>query len=308
MTLRRILFLTMMIGSFLTTAVANSDQVEGEGIQELLSRESNVELDDVQKAWEHADRHAGILNVSYAPDQITKLKLRPQMITTIVFPDWEDIGDVYLGDGVMFEAERTRSNVIVVRGLVAGVDTNLIAMGRISKKPYSFYLRTLPIHSKEIPDTTVFMKALAPLSHLVDKEEGQEGAPVSVSSGLSSSDLTRSQEIAKTVSLKESTTPDEADWLLDIPPKPEDFDFAYTMHGDKSIAPERVFNDGLFTYLDYGEGWHKKDMPIVFLVKDDIDQFVNSRVKGNVLILEQVGDLTLKSGEKITCIKQKRKG
>ena len=76
---------------------------------------------------------------------------------------------------------------------------------------------------------------------------------------------------------------------------------------DAEIAPERVFHDGVFTYLDFGDDADSVRRPVVHLIIDEIDTLVNTRSAGptnNVTVVEAVGDLTLRNGQKIVCIKR----
>ncbi len=70
------------------------------------------------------------------------------------------------------------------------------------------------------------------------------------------------------------------------------------MAGDKSIAPDRVYSDGVFTYFDYGNRWNESDLPAVYRVVDGVDTPVNTRTKGVLLIAESAGAFTLRNGQR----------
>lgn len=103
------------------------------------------------------------------------------------------------------------------------------------------------------------------------------------------------------------------DWLRDIPFDINKLRFdEYRMEkggakdSDK-IAPDRVFHDGVFTYLYYARG--RMDVvhrPVVHLVIDQVDNPVNTRTggpHGNIIVVEAVGDMTLRNGERVICLR-----
>lgn len=73
--------------------------------------------------------------------------------------------------------------------------------------------------------------------------------------------------------------------------------------GDSIIAPEYAYTDGRFTYLHFSAG--VTDRPAVFRIVDGVEGRVNTRVTGRhseVVIVEAIGDLVLRSGTRSVCI------
>jgi len=71
------------------------------------------------------------------------------------------------------------------------------------------------------------------------------------------------------------------------PMNPENFDFAYRMHGERSIMPLHVMNDGIRTYIEVPQGL--QDLPVVFVIGNDgSDTIANYRFRGHSFIVDGV--------------------
>lgn len=80
---------------------------------------------------------------------------------------------------------------------------------------------------------------------------------------------------------------------------PDSWNFAYTYSGSKALVPQRVFDDGRFTYFQWPE---RVDTPAVFSVgPDGAESLVNNTVRGRYFVVEQVAaQFALRSGREIT--------
>ena len=78
--------------------------------------------------------------------------------------------------------------------------------------------------------------------------------------------------------------------------------FNFSMSGERSIAPTRVYSDGYRTWLDYGDEIKHKKLPTIFAVIDGIDTPVNVQRIRNRLVVQGSGKFTLKNGDKYVCI------
>ena len=76
------------------------------------------------------------------------------------------------------------------------------------------------------------------------------------------------------------------------------------------IAPERVWRDDIFTYIDLGEkALNMTQLPIVTLIVERIEVPVGFRTKGpnnRLIIVEGIGDMVLRNGKRIVCLKMRR--
>lgn len=82
--------------------------------------------------------------------------------------------------------------------------------------------------------------------------------------------------------------------------KPDDWNFSYLLEGDKDSSPVNIFDDGNFTYLEFG----KKEVPAIFAVdKEKNESVVNYHRSGRYVVVENIyRQLTLRNGELTTCI------
>lgn len=250
----------------------------------------------IQNAWNNPGANKapnqetpGYNRIEYRPDRVIPLRLREAMNTTIRFPADEIIEDVYVSDPVSFEAIVPRSNVVMVRVIRPGADGNLVAMGK-SGNLYQFYVRGEGANTKVITDMSVDI--------MVAAARGGNGMPANMA-GLS-----------RTASASDLKV--EADWLRTIGFKPEnivhDLGIFVPEGHSAGVAPERVFRDGQFTYIDYGANADAlNEWPVASLVVQGVETPVNVRTagpNGRMLVVEGIGDIVLRNGLKIVCIKR----
>ncbi|MBA2771202.1 MAG: TrbG/VirB9 family P-type conjugative transfer protein [Sphingomonas sp.] len=86
-----------------------------------------------------------------------------------------------------------------------------------------------------------------------------------------------------------------------LPPPPRPLNFAYTLAGDHSLRPSRVWDDGLMTYFEFSP---EKPIPAIFAgVPRKSESLVNSVTRGRVVIVQQTsGIFTLRSGEQVATV------
>jgi len=197
-----------------------------------------------------------------------------------MLPTWERVTEFYVGDPVVFEVKKVKGNVFAVRSRNAGADSNLALLGA-SGNIYNFYVRSEAWNSSQVSDLTVYVDA----PHEEDAEGSHDG-PASAEAAM-------------------------PDYVRRLIKRPEEVRFdmkLYAQHpSDADIAPLRVFEDGLFTYFDYGERAETVTRPVVHQVVDGVDSAVNTRTvgpHGSMLVAEAVGDFTLRSGNRVVCVKR----
>lgn len=89
--------------------------------------------------------------------------------------------------------------------------------------------------------------------------------------------------------------------LPDVDQNPWKYNFSYTITGEDSLYPVKIFDDGEFTYFEF----HKNSkMPAIFSVDSNgFESIVNFRIVGEYLIVEEVsGKFTLRNGAEIVCV------
>lgn len=101
------------------------------------------------------------LNIIYKAGDTPKVRLRYAMTTTFIF-DGDIIAYVSLGDSSFFEVLAPKkegydlSNILIIKPLLIGVDTNLTVIGK-SGKIYTFYLFSTHFTNSRNPFLTVFI-------------------------------------------------------------------------------------------------------------------------------------------------------
>ena len=260
------------------------DQVESgqHGNYGELGRPESIPLGQIQEAWSTAESQAGVYNVNFEPNHIIRLKSRAYATTTIVLPEWEVIEDISIGDNELFLGEKKTKNIASLMPKGEGCDTTLTIIGNLGNV-YAFYVRAESVHSKNIPDVVVYVQGSPPKKRVF---------PV-----LNEKDPSLGESI-----LRDSSK----DYIKQVPFASENITFEFEMSAKDedsiSIAPQKVYSDGIWTWLDYGEAWDKVTLPAVYQIVDSVDTPVNTRVKDSKIIVHGTGPLTLKSGQKIVCI------
>lgn len=261
-----------------------------------------VNLGAVQKAFDDASNEAPVRRYQFSPYGMIKLQLREYMATTVILPKGEYITEYTLGDNVNFKfaALGTQtvnphlSHVFKVYGIDPGADTNLVVHGG-SGHVYSFYLRNDGTESKVIPFFVVYVDDPAfipPVSNQV--ASGEDCAECQEEKQMKAQGMPLSAEYLRALKL-----PSDADYNTR---------YVFTK-GDDTLAPLRVFDDGVWTYFMFADGNldHMTELPTIYRVIDGYDTPVNTRVEGGTVIAETRSEKwTLRSGDKYLCVRGKK--
>jgi type IV secretion system protein VirB9 len=80
------------------------------------------------------------------------------------------------------------------------------------------------------------------------------------------------------------------------------YNFNYQYTGDKTIAPSKVFDDGVFTYFQFNA--KNSEVPAIYSVDSEgFESLVNYRITENYLIVEKVApQYSLRNGGDIVCV------
>lgn len=302
----------------------SADDVRRQAEGDFPALDRAVPLGEIQDAWSRADTKPapgqeapGISRYVYAPTTVYKIDTRVFMVTTVVLPAWETVAQVHLGDNFAFQVGRVdnpRQNILKISSKHAGGDTNMVVIGG-SGRVYPFYIRSSGVKSRTPSDFVVYIEGRDPKA---DPPELPEEKAVGSTSSLTDSSSSAAGFLEKLASFAPASgapsdkTAGKDDWLREIPfdintLRFEEFRMAKGGASDSDkIAPDRVFHDGVFTFLYYGRD--RMDVvhrPVVHLVIDGVDNPVNTRTAGrhgNILVVEAVGNLTLRNGARVVCI------
>jgi len=239
-----------------------------------MNRKENLPLGAIQQAWNKADTTAGIYEILYNPHESIRIRVREHMSSVIIFPQWEEIIKIINGDVSILMVENIKSNIILIRPMqFVGVDSNITVLGA-SGNVYLFYLRVEGYNSKFIPDIGV--RVLVANRHQTNN--------------------------TKNYIKKYPKSQNTLDYIRKTPFDPSKLNFNYSMSGDESIAPRRVYGDGIRTWLDYDNQIEMTNLPVIFQVIDGKDIPVNYHREGSKIVVHAGGDLSLKNGSKLACI------
>ncbi len=294
----------------------NADQSQGNYAATNLNYLGGVgSLGMMQSAWKDPLQHMGegqtrpgYTKYYWTPDLVLPVRVREGMYTLINFPSWEVIENVYIGDGQSFNAEIQGPSSLLVypdSSQFVGVDTNMIVFGRSGNK-YVFYVQSETVNTDRITNAIIDIEVVKKRGGISDVMGGGAGGghlnANDYSADGSSEDATFTRNLQK------------EDWIEKIPVDPTKFRFDIEVYvpnpDDIIIAPERVWRDNIFTYIDLGDkALTAIQRPIVTLIVERSETPVGFRTAGpnnRLIIVEGMGDMVLRSGKRIVCLKLRR--
>ena len=288
----------------------------------------------LQKAWNDPLSHMGegqlkpgYSRYTWSPDVILPIRLREGMMTLINLPVWELIEKVHIGSPESFGGEIAAPNSLLLYAdpSYIGVDCNMIVFGRSGNR-YVFYLRSETYNTDKITQSVV--DVLVGPKYTPVSAGGQlgsyNGASVTMTTASANAfsstpawsgqgTLTPGGGQSPKIGLNTASTgPD--DWLQTIPVDPESFRFDIDMYLPDpravDIAPDNVWRDNIFTYIDLGpKALTMTQRPVVSMIVEDSEVPVGFRTRGpnsRVIVVEGIGDMVLRNGKKLICLKLRR--
>lgn len=295
----------------------NVDQTQGNYAATNLNYLGSGSIGMMQSAWKDPLQHMGegqsrpgYSKYYWTPELVLPVRLREGMYTLINFPNWEVIENVYLGDGTSFSASIEGPSSLMVYPDVSsyvGVDTNMIVFGRSGNK-YVFYVQSETVNTDRITNSIIDIE-------VVDKKgkyaKGSAYGSNSYANGRGDGIYSQDSLFADA---KYTRNNQKEDWIENIPVDPTQFRFDIEVYvpnpDDIIIAPERVWRDNIFTYIDLGEkALTAVQRPIVTLIVERSETPVGFRAAGphnRLIIVEGMGDMVLRSGKRIVCLKLRR--
>jgi len=299
-----------------------SDQAQGNYQSMNLNYAGFNSIGMVQSAWQDPLQNLGegqtkpaYSKYYWSPDLVLPIRLREGMMTLVNFPEWELLERIYIGDTGSFKGEISSPNTMLlypVPGSNVGVDTNILVFGRSGNK-YVFYVRSEGVNTERLTNSIIDID--------VTNANGASGGSPSSGSGIlgsgSSSHVNATPFRGGSGHMADSTFTDrfqKEDWLKSIPLDPTKFRFDIEIYvpnpDDVIIAPERVWRDDIFTYIDLGEkALNMTQRPVVSLIIERVETPVGFRTKGpnnRLIIVEGVGDMVMRSGKRMVCLKLRR--
>ncbi len=264
-----------------------------------------------QTAWDNPNANMisgssqpGYANLTWSVGTVLPIKTRAGMATMVNLPMGEKIADIVEGSTGLFNIQANRGDNIMYITPDAGNqgnDTNLIVSGESGNK-YIFYLRAYPVNSSDITYSQVDISAVNGATMNTARPAG---------GGSMGSIFTKSAPKTSTIGVDG----EDYGWIKTMKIDPSEFRFDLDIFvpnpDDYVIAPERVWRDRIFTYIDFGDKViSMTQRPVVSLLVEGGESPVGFRTDGEdgrLLIVEAVGDMVLRSGQRIVCIKKREK-
>ena len=80
------------------------------------------------------------------------------------------------------------------------------------------------------------------------------------------------------------------------------YNFNYQYTGEKTIAPSKVFDDGVFTYFQFNS--RNSEVPAIYSVDSEgFESLINYRITGTYMVVEKVApQYSLRNGSDIVCV------
>jgi len=309
---------------------------QGRGDFGELQRSTGIPLGMTQDAWSRPFQNMapgqtapGVVRFQWSPDLVMPIRLRDFMNTSIILPDWERVEDVYIGESYFMQAAIARPNVVLLRSSQSGIDATVTILGA-SGNLYSFYVRSEAFNTRRITDLQVFVQApaqaggaqwfrgsntTAPMTAGQASTGAAPAAPAqnrpdrtaAVSGGLGQPVPGPTADGRVAPGGAPVSQGDAGDMLVPRDRMIFDMQMFEVAEGDRTIAPDYVYTDGVFTYFHFGTRAREIDLPVVFRVVDGVETRVNTRTAGRfgeVLIAEARGDFTLRAGARAVCIRR----
>lgn len=267
----------------------------------------------IQRAWENPGANMasgsmkpGYAQLSWSKGTVLPLKLRNGMVTMVTLPNGEQIADAVVGDQSLFQIEATQGDktLYITPMEPTESDTNMIVTGQSGNK-YIFYLTSSGVDSSEISYSQVDIVL----------DNGATVGGVTSSNAKTSGGMNSIFKKAAPASSTVGVDGEDYAWIKSMKIDPSEFRFDLDIFvpnpDDYVIAPERVWRDRVFTYIDFGDKViAMTQRPVVSLLIEGGESPVGFRTDGQdgrLLIVEAVGDMVLRSGQRIVCIKKREK-
>ncbi len=286
---------------------------------------ANLPLAMQQKAWNNPMAHLGSGQIkpgysryNWTPDTVLPVRLREGMMTLINLPSWELIEKVHIGAPESFNGEVASPNSLLLYAdpSYLGVDGNMIIFGRSGNR-YVFYLRSETYNTDKITQSVVDVLVGPRWTPVADggqmKDTDGSSSMASMPFVMGGSSVGRGANNASAGASKVATNLAET-WKSSVPMDPEalkfDLDMFLPNPDDVDIAPDNIWRDNIFTYIDLGpKALTMTQRPVVSLLVQDTEVPVGFRTRGansRLIVVEAIGDLVLRNGQKVICIKMRR--
>jgi len=256
-------------------------------------------------------KRPGYVRYLYNKEDVFPIRTREGMITTIKLPEGVRVAQAFSGDDAGFQVGVPTPTTVAIKALYPGVDTSLVVFTE-DDQVFNFYLRSEGYNSKTISDflVDVALPGKGVMEAAVD--EGFMGSP-SYGRVASRDPATNAADVRDAYASSRPVAPNKDDYSdnYDFDPRTVVEDLTvYVPRGQVGgILPYKVFRDDRFTYIDYGPNASQMaEWPTVSLVVQGVETPVGFRTAGpggRMIVVEALGDLVMRNGQRILCIRKK---
>jgi len=230
----------------------------------LISSSVSAEQTPIQGAQD-----ARIRTVTYNPRDVVKIVGHYGYHTIVEFAEGEEILTEAIGDSVAWQVTHTeRGNTLSLKPQEMNAETNLTVI--TNRRRYTFFLTAKK--GAPGPDMTWLLEFRYP----EDERLAREAA------------------LARVKARKASV-------VSESPVEAGDLNFDYSYSGSKKFRPERIYDDGEFTYFKFSK---KQERPAIFLVDDEKkESLLNESIEGAYVKVHRVGKrFSLRGNGALTCV------
>lgn len=216
-----------------------------------------------------------VRTVVYHARDVTQIYGHYGFTTSIEFASGEKIETISVGDSEAWQIVKpSQDNLIFVKPLEQQGDTNMIVV--TNKRIYNFMMFARQASSHNASNLSFAVKFQYP------NEQRQI-----IMYNDAKQERVNAHKAEQNISLNAVS--------------PENWNFSYNYAGTESLRPNRVFDDGTFTYFKFNR---VTNVPAIFAVDESGNEsLINFTVKGQYIVVERTAhQFTLRDGDLATCI------
>ena len=294
-----------------------------------------VDLDMVQDAWQGkkvkkrtGQVRPGATVYHYCENCVYRVRSRTSTTTTLRVDPSEVITSIVNGNGSWVEAKKLQlmNHIVEIRPIKIGVDTS-IKLNTASGRTYIYWVSTEDENAQNTSDLIVDVLLEETNERRSKRSTSRTSAATSIASArggalsvmeqltsegqeIEARDRARLATIRSPVTNRALLEKEYGNLKIDeFDPSKMVFDltvFASSEEAARALAPTRVFRDDKWTWFDYSHLRNEGLLPAVSLVTEGTETPVDWGIlgeDGRFLVVKAIGDLALRSGQHIVCVR-----
>lgn len=269
---------------------------------------ADIDMQRASKAFNAGESEATdtVLYRTYDPYSSIAVRTRKYMTTLISIPENRKIKEIIGADPRGFQVQHMGSNSpnqIAVTPMAYDIDTNLVVTD-FEDNIYTFYLRSEPLKSKYVPHFAVVLVDNDKLANMIIRFD-ENNNPISPVEDFTQKDGKPEANTAEgKLPNSNKLSKKEYDFLRELDASGV-VNVNYRMFGERSIAPNAVWDDGHQTYISFRDGTPSQRIPNVYRLVDGYGVIANYHYSDGFIVVDAISDegWMLVDGTKTVCIK-----